>query len=87
MAGFGHPSGEVGYMGVILGFSVFFIAYIVTTIMIFIDMRKRGDFYQGLIDEDMAKISAMGLDRKLGEWNAELAIRLTGKKDTIGTDD
>ena len=74
-------------MGVIVGFIVFFIAYIVTTIMIFIDMKARGAFYQGLIDEDMAKISAMGLDRKLTEWNAELAIRLTGKKEESGADD
>ena len=55
--------------------------------MIFVDMKARGAFYQGLIDEDMGKISAMGLDRKLTEWNAELAIRLTGKKEEAGADD
>ena len=87
MAGFGEGSGEVGKMGVIFGFVVFFLAYIITTIMIFIDMKARGAFYQGLIDEDLAKINAMGLDRKMTEWNAELAIRLTGKKEEAGADD
>tara|TARA_B110000503_G_C6929884_1_gene322348 strand:+ start:518 stop:694 length:177 start_codon:yes stop_codon:yes gene_type:complete len=43
--------------------------------------------YQDMIDDDMTKINAMGLDKKLGEWNAELAIRLTGKKEDAGTDD
>ena len=43
--------------------------------------------YQGMIDEDLAKISAMGLDKKMGEWNAELAIRLTGVKEEVGNDD
>lgn len=55
--------------------------------MIFIDMKARKQMYQGMIDEDLAKISAMGLERKMHEWEAELAIRLTGKKEEGGADD
>tara|TARA_B110000503_G_C6929884_1_gene322347 strand:+ start:227 stop:517 length:291 start_codon:yes stop_codon:yes gene_type:complete len=41
-AGFDSDAGATGKTGIILGFIVFALAYIITTVMIFIDMNKRG---------------------------------------------
>jgi len=34
--------------------------------------------YQALIEEDLAKMNAMGLQNRMAEFAAELAIRLKG---------
>lgn len=51
---------------------MFFLAYIIVIIYIFIDINKRGQMYQTLIDEDLAKMNAMGLSNRMAEFEAEL---------------
>lgn len=65
-----------GFVGLFGGFGVFFIGYILTVIYIFVDIKRRGEMYQALIEEDMSKMMAMGLQNRMAEFQAELAIRL-----------
>lgn len=74
-------------IGAILGFAVFAVLFIGVVIMIFIDMNKRKDMYQEMIEEDLAKIDAMGLGHKMAEYERDLKIRLQGKKTDEGVDD
>merc|ERR1711967_169907 len=73
--------------GAILGFAVFGVAYLIVIVMIFIDIKKRDEMYNGDIAEDMAKMKELGLDRRMEEFNAELALRLAGTKKEDGADD
>ena len=74
-------------VGVGLGFSVFGIAYLYTIIQIFIDINKRGKSYEKDIDDDMSQIKTLGLMPRMAEFDAELAIRLSGAAvDNTGDD-
>ena len=44
---------NVSVAGVLLGFGLFAIMYAFTIVNIFLDIRKRGNYYQGLIEEDL----------------------------------
>jgi len=43
-------------VGLIAGFVVFALAYLITVIYIFIDINKRGKMYDGMIEEDLSKL-------------------------------
>lgn len=55
--------------------------------MIVVDMRKRKQMYEDLIQDDLAQMSRLGLDNKRGELEKELNERLAGIKDDAGVDD
>lgn len=59
-------------VGLFGGFGVFFVAYLIVIVYIFIDINKRGQMYQALIDEDLAKMNAMGLQNRMAEFHDEL---------------
>jgi len=73
--------------GCIAGFAVFICGYFCTVVAIALDMRKRSEMYQELIDGDLAKLDSMGLGHRMHEFQTELAVRLAGKKDEAGVDD
>lgn len=73
--------------GAVLGFAVFGCAYIATVISIILDIRKSSNSYDQLIAEDHATMKNLGLSNKMAEFEAELQIRLSGKKmDNTGDD-
>ena len=74
-------------IGVGLGFSIFGLAYMYSVLQIFIDIDKRGKAYEQDIEEDLAKISELGLGSRMSEFKVELDIRLSGEKNETGFDD
>ena len=71
--------------GVILGFGTFLVAYLMVIVMIFFDIKKNGEAYDELIKQDLQHISDLNLNSKMPEFQKELAVRLSGKKeDTKG---
>jgi len=73
--------------GCITGFAVFGLGILFTVAMIAIDMRKRKQWYEELIADDLQKMRQLGMDNKMAEINKELAARLAGGKDEAGVDD
>lgn len=43
-------------VGLIAGFAVFAVAYLITVVYIFIDINKRGKMYDDMIVEDLSKL-------------------------------
>ena len=66
---------------------MFGIAYIFSIGMIFKDISKREEMYDDDIDEDLKTMKELGLDSKMAEFEAELAVRLAGGKTEDGADD
>lgn len=56
-------------------------------VMIVVDMRKRKQMYEDLIQDDLAQMSRLGLDNRKNELEKELQERLAGIKDDTGVDD
>ena len=73
--------------GAILGFAVFGCAYLATVISIVLDIRKTDANYDQLIAEDISTIKNLGLSGRMSEFEAELAIRLSGVKQEDTGDD
>ena len=63
-----------------MGFIVFGIAYLYAIVMIFIDISKRDKSYDEDIDNDLKQMKDLGLMKNMAEYDAELAIRLSGVK-------
>ena len=63
-----------------MGFIVFGIAYLYAIVMIFIDISKRDKSYDEDIDNDLKQMKELGLMKNMAEYDAELAIRLSGVK-------
>ena len=78
---------DVAKAGCIVGFVAFGIGIIIVVIMIAIDMRKRMQMYEGLIEEDVDKMKKMGLENKFKEFELELAARMAGGDADEGVDD
>ena len=72
---------DAGKVGAIIGFGIFFIAYIVTVGMIFFDISWSGHMYEMEIEKDRKRLVEMGLGNKMPELEHELAQRLSGKKE------
>jgi len=70
----GMPAYSV--IGILLGFGVFFSAYIITVIMIFRDVAASKVKYEELIQEDIANLSNLSINS--GDLEDELKIRLEG---------
>ena len=69
-----------GKVAAIIGFGVFFIAYIITIGMIFFDISWSSNSYDIEIAKDRETLIKMGLGDKMPEMERELEIRLAGKK-------
>ncbi len=78
---------DASKVGSIIGFAVFFLMYIVTIGMIFFDISWTSREYDQEIQKDRAKMTELGMDKKMPELEAELALRLSGKKDDDAVDD
>ena len=65
-------------IGAIIGFALFGLAYVITVIKIFIDINKRKNEYDEIIEDDKAELSRLGLGSRMPEINAELAKVLAG---------
>ena len=65
-------------VGALLGFGVFAVMYAYTVVSIFIDIRKRDRYYQGLIEDDLKQLQELELNP--AKFQAELDIRLSGVK-------
>ena len=63
-----------------MGFIVFGIASLYAIVMIFIDISKRDKSYDEDIDNDLKQMKELGLMKNMAEYDAELAIRLSGVK-------
>ena len=74
-------------VGAILGFGVFGAAYLATVISIVLDIRKSGANYDMMISEDLQQIKMLGLSNRMAEMDAELLVRLSGKKVESSGDD
>ena len=74
-------------VGSVLGFTVFGSAYVFAVIKIFIDINQRDKMYTDDIADDLKQLKSLGLDSKMSEFEAELAIRLSGGKAEDGGDD
>ena len=74
----GNDWGNRSKVGAALGFIVFGCAYLATVCAIFLDIKKSGANYDDMIKEDIQEIKSLGLSGKLSEFEAELAIRLSG---------
>ena len=74
-------------VGAALGFVVFGVAYISTVFAIFLDIKKSSENYDEMIQDDLSEIKKLGLHSKLAEFEAELQIRLSGKKFDSNADD
>ena len=83
----GNDWGSRSQAGAIIGFGVFGFAYLATVISIILDIRKSGNNYDQMIAEDISTINNLGLSSRMSEFEAELAIRLSGvKKEDTGDD-
>ena len=78
---------DVGKIGCIVGYVVFFLGYIYTVCRVFSDISTAGKELDQDISNDMAKIAALNLTKNLPEMQAELAKRLSGAKIGEGGDD
>ena len=56
---------NTGKVGAILGFGAFAIAYVVTVVKIFVDIKKRYHMYSELVAEDLAKMKEMNMDNQM----------------------
>lgn len=74
-------------MGCIIGFAVFGLGVLYAVVMIAVDMKRRLAMYEELIQEDLAKMDAMGLSGRMPEFEKELNARLQGEKGAEGVDD
>ena len=70
----GMPAYSV--IGILLGFGVFFSAYIITVIMIFRDVAASKVKYEEMIQEDIVNLSNLSINS--GDLEEELKIRLEG---------
>ena len=64
---------DTGKAAAIIGFGVFFIAYIVTVGMIFFDISWSGHMYEMEIEKDRKRLIDMGLGDKMPELERELS--------------
>ena len=83
----GNDWGNRSKVGAALGFIVFGCAYLATVVAIFLDIKKSGANYDDMIKEDIQEIKSLGLSGKLSEFEAELAIRLSGNTKDASVDD
>ena len=78
---------NTGKVGVILGFGAFAIAYVVTVIKIFIDIRKRYEFYSNKVAEDLETMKTLGMEKNMAEIQKDLTLRLQGREVEDAADD
>ena len=76
----------VNAVGTIIGFSVFGILYIYTVISVLIDTYNKGIEYDSLIENDLAEMQRLGMDKNNADFqegleNALLGIRVEDKGD------
>ena len=72
---------DSGKVGTIIGFLIFGVFYLSVVGLIFHDISKRGKSYEELIEDDLNQLRQLGLAHKLNEFDAELQVRLKGKKE------
>jgi len=72
-------------IGMVLGFGVFFIAYVYTVIQIFISIKADKLKYEEDIENDKVSIESLGL--KVEDFAEDLKIRLAGEKNEDLGDD
>lgn len=68
-----------------MGFGVFFVAYIITVIMIFRDVAASKVKYQEMIVDDIKNLENLSISTN--DLQEDLQIRLKGIKAEDGTDD
>ena len=66
--------------GAIIGFAAFGLAFLITVVMIFVDIYKRLKSYEEDIAGDRVTMKELGMDSMMAEIEAELKKRLTGAK-------
>jgi len=81
------PWTDSAKLGCIVGFATFGLGILFAVVMIVVDMRKRKQMYEDLIQEDLQKMEQLGLGSKMAEINKQLEERLQGAKDEAGVDD
>ena len=77
----------VNAVGTIIGFSVFGILYIYTVISVLIDTYNKGIEYDSLIDNDLAEMQRLGMDKNNADFQEGLENALLGIREEDKGDD
>ena len=83
-----NPWTDTMTAGAFIGFIIFGISYIYVVIYIFYDINRSKHEYMELVEEDKSIINQLGVSSGMkAEWEAELALRLSGKVKDDSLDD
>ena len=74
-------------VGTIIGFAVFGLLYIYTVVAVIIDTVKRGKEYEELIENDLAEMQKLGMDRNNADFKDGLRCALEGIREDDKGDD
>ena len=77
----------VNAVGTIIGFSVFGILYIYTVISVLIDTYNKGIEYDSLIENDLAEMQRLGMDKNNDDFQEGLKNALLGIREEDKGDD
>ena len=77
----------VNAVGTIIGFSVFGILYIYTVISVLIDTYNKGIEYDSLIENDLAEMQRLGMDKNNADFQEGLNKALLGIREEDKGDD
>ena len=77
----------VNAVGTIIGFSVFGILYIYTVISVLIDTYNKGIEYDSLIENDLAEMQRLGMDKNNADFQEGLENALLGIREEDKGDD
>ena len=77
----------VNAVGTIIGFSVFGILYIYTVISVLIDTYNKGIEYDSLIENDLAEMQRLGMDKNNADFQEGLKNALLGIREEDKGDD
>ena len=74
--------------GAIIGFALLGVSWLYVVVYIFYDINRSYKNYQEMIDEDKDIIRQLNVSKNThAEWEAALALRLSGKSAEAGVDD
>ena len=83
-----NPWTNTDLAGAAIGFIVFGISYIYVVIYIFYDINRSRNKYAEDVEDDRNVIASLGVSASTkSEWEAELALKLSGKAKEDGWDD
>ena len=67
---------DTGKIGIIVGYAVFALFYVIAVIAIFIDICKDYNKYSELVEGDLKEMRDLGMEAKFPEFEEELKLRL-----------